>query len=84
PTPTAATLAPALQALADRRADAVMAYLGRTLPPERILLTRSVVDAAAALAEAPASAASAALPPSAAAAAAAPTGRGGSVQFTLR
>lgn len=78
PTLTAATLPPALQALADRRADVVMAYLGRTLPPERILLTRSVVDTAAgAAADTEAAAASTATPP-------APGGRGGSVQFTLR
>lgn len=36
----------ALQTLADRRADQVMAYLSARLPPERILITRSVVDGA--------------------------------------
>jgi outer membrane protein OmpA-like peptidoglycan-associated protein len=36
----------ALQTLADRRADQVMAYLSAKLPPERILITRSVVDGA--------------------------------------
>jgi len=75
---SAATGPAALHALADRRADAVMAYLGRTLPPERILLTRSVVDAVAgATADTAASAASAPAPPAAG-------GRGGVVQFTLR
>lgn len=83
PALTAATLPPALQALADRRADAVMAYLARTLPPERILLTRSVVEAAPTEgASAATSAASA--PASSAAASSAGSGRGGSVQFTLR
>lgn len=74
----AAALTPALQALADRRADAVMAYLGRTLPPERILLTRSVVEATSATSPEAAAAAASAV------ASSAPAERGGSVQFTLR
>ena len=53
----------ALQALADRRADQVMAYLSAKLPPERILITRSVVDGAPApLADAASAAPSTASP----------------------
>jgi outer membrane protein OmpA-like peptidoglycan-associated protein len=70
PTVPTANLAPALQALADRRADAVMAHLGATLPPERILITRSVVDATTA--------------PAAADTAASSVGPGSTVQFKLR
>ncbi|BDI05013.1 DUF748 domain-containing protein [Sphaerotilus microaerophilus] len=70
PTVPTADIAPALQALADRRADAVMAHLGATLPPERILITRSVVDATTA--------------PAAADTAASAVGPGSTVQFKLR
>lgn len=92
-----ANLAPALQALADRRADAVMAHLSATLPPERILITRSVVDAAGATpADAPATAATAATAAATAAAASTaastangpantvPASPGSTVQFKLR